>query len=79
MATADTLFEVLGTPVVRIDLWSHKLNMWVYLVPRRTGQNPPGTLELMLEEVSTLQQWIAVGWPLDQAIQQLFGITVTLR
>lgn len=79
MQPASVLFEVQGTPVVRVDMWSHRLNMWVYLVPQRTGQNPAGTLEVTPEDIETLRQWLEAGWELGAAIQQILGVVVTVR
>lgn len=77
MATSVGLFEVQDIPVLRVDLWSHKLRTWVYIVPKKTGQNPQGTFEITLEDIARMEELIADGWDTDTAIYRTLGVRPT--
>ncbi len=68
------LFHIEDMPNVRIDMWSHKLNAWVFLVPDKTGQNPPGTYEITPADVHRMKQLIIEGVDTDMAIYQAMGV-----
>ena len=71
---ALALFEVDRVPIVRIDMWSTKLNTWVYLVPEKTGQNPQGTFEVTPAEVKRMVELINDGWDEATAIYRTMGV-----
>lgn len=71
---AITLFGVEDIPNVVVEMWSHKLRAWVYLVPRRTGKHRPGTYEITAVEVARMQQLINDGWDADTAIFRTMGV-----
>ncbi len=68
------LFRVQDVPIVRVDMWSHKLNAWVFLVQQKTGQNPPGTYEVTGAEIERMQQLIGQGFDADMAIYRTMGV-----
>lgn len=68
------MFEIQGTPIIRVDIWSHRLGAWVFLVSQKTGQNPPGTYEITPAEVHRMQELVDDGWPIEQAIYRTLGV-----
>jgi len=69
-----SLFEVQGVPIVRVDMWSHKLQMWVYLVPQKTGNNPFGTLEVTPLEIDAIKKWLEAGYSEAEAFRNVLSI-----
>lgn len=55
-------------------MWSHKLGCWVYLVSQKTGQNPPGTIEVTPADIERMDVLIHDGWETDTAIERTLGV-----
>lgn len=65
-------FEVQqAMDVMQVHFFSPPLNVWVKLVPQRTGE--PGVLEVTVAELGAIQQYQAQGVPRNEAIRRVLG------
>ncbi len=71
---ARHLFVAAGEPVVRVDMWSQRLQAWVFLVQTKTLQNPPGTHEVTPADIERIQSLIDDGWDEPTAIYRTLGV-----
>lgn len=74
MTNAAALFEIKGQPIASITMWSHVLNAWVFLVPQKSGQVPPGVYEITPADVARMQEMVDDGWDRPTAIYRVMGV-----